>query len=351
MRSTAAEKSAATVAAILPAYEPGERLRALADRLRESGFGDVIVIDDGSSEACQPVFESLRSLPGVVVLRHPRNLGKGQALKTGFQYFLDHFPQGTGVVTVDADGQHLASDAAKLARAMTEDPESFVLGVRAFTGPVPLRSRFGNSLTRALVTFWAGQPVRDTQCGLRAISRQLLPALIATRGDRYEFEMNSLLRVLRSGVPLRQVEVSTVYLDGNSSSHFRAIRDSMRIYAVLGRFYFSSFAASVVDLGLFSLLMALGSSLLASVVAARVVSSLFNFAVNRALVFQSGARPGADLVKYYGLAAFVLAASYLLTRLLVSMGSPVLGAKIAVDASLSLASFAMQRGYVFARGR
>src|SRR5437773_63888 len=95
------------VAALIPALNPDKDLIALVHELHEIGFGPLILVDDGSDDSCSSgVFEVLSSMPGVDVLRHAVNLGKGRALKTGFNHFLVNYPHCKGVVTVDADGQH-----------------------------------------------------------------------------------------------------------------------------------------------------------------------------------------------------------------------------------------------------
>ena len=93
------------------------------------------------------------------------NQGKGQALKTAFTYIQEQNIYGT-VVTADADGQHKVWDIFRTANKASENPNKLILGVRAFSGKVPLRSRFGNSLTKALFKLQTGVGVTDTQTGL-----------------------------------------------------------------------------------------------------------------------------------------------------------------------------------------
>src|SRR5256885_13690853 len=111
-----------------------------------------------------------------------RNLGKGRALKTGLNHFLLHFPDQQGVVTVDADGQHTAKDAAAIAYAMAERPQQLILGTRTFSGRVPWRSLVGNLVTRYLLGLLTGRRLRDTQSGLRGIPRGAAPLLLGLGG-------------------------------------------------------------------------------------------------------------------------------------------------------------------------
>src|SRR5437868_1538102 len=95
----------AHVLALIPAYRPPVTLISLIDELRHCGCPAFIVVDDGSGPAFDGLFDALRGVPGVSVLSHPINLGKGAALKTGMSHALLR-PDVDCVVTIDADGQH-----------------------------------------------------------------------------------------------------------------------------------------------------------------------------------------------------------------------------------------------------
>jgi hypothetical protein len=112
--------------------------------------------------------------------------------------------------------------------------------VRSFAADVPLRSRFGNSLTQWIFRMLMGKDVKDTQTGLRAIPRSMIPALLKMKAPGYDFEMEMLIEAVRSHAPLACVPIETVYIDGNKSSHFRPLADSVRIYIVFVRFLTST---------------------------------------------------------------------------------------------------------------
>jgi hypothetical protein len=115
-----------------------------------------------------------------------------------------------------------------------------VLGSRGFVPDVPLRSRLGNTLTRHIVGWMTGTHLRDTQTGLRGFPKAMLPELMVLHGERYDYEMAVLAHICRTGRKPLEVFVETVYIEGNSSSHFDPIRDSMRIYLVLARIFASA---------------------------------------------------------------------------------------------------------------
>ena len=131
--------------ALIPAYEPEEGLAELAKAMADRGF-QVLIVDDGSGEAYGPVFQA--AAPYARLLRHEKNRGKGAAIKTGLKWIGESAEPPYTVVTVDADGQHLPQDAARVCAAAEAEPDALILGGRRFEGKVPLRSRFGNGVTR-----------------------------------------------------------------------------------------------------------------------------------------------------------------------------------------------------------
>lgn len=227
---------------IVPAYQPAQSFDSLMVALRLEGFERILVINDGSSLDHQGQFERAAQ-QGAVVIEHPVNRGKGAALKTGFERVNDHYSDVAGVVTCDADGQHLVSDIAAVSRAFLQNQSCLILGARAFdSSKVPLRSRFGNGLTRVLFRLLIGKKLTDTQTGLRAIPRSLLPTLIQLKTGKYDFELDMLIAAFRGHVSVQEMPITTVYEDNNALSHFNWLFDSMRIYFVFLRFVMASVA-------------------------------------------------------------------------------------------------------------
>jgi glycosyltransferase involved in cell wall biosynthesis len=216
------------VVVIIPAYNAGPALTQLVGELGEVGFGALVIVDDGSAAEHQRWFARVE--PHAHLLRHERNLGKGRALKTGFAFVEKMFPDVKVVVTADADGQHRPLDIARVAAAALNHPGEIVLGSRLLEGDVPWRSRLGNKLTREIVAAVAGIRLKDTQTGLRAFPRGLLPMLRRVEGDRYEYEISVLLQLSAALGRPREVPIETVYVGGNRGSHFKPVRDSVRIY-------------------------------------------------------------------------------------------------------------------------
>lgn len=336
--------------AVIPAYEPDEKLIDTARELDALGF-KVIVVNDGSSVDKDEIFAEAESY--AVVLRHKNNCGKGRALKTAMQYILENIHESDSVVTVDADGQHRSSDALAVSLILSLHPNGLILGVRSFEGKVPLRSRIGNSVTRAVFALASGKKLSDTQTGLRAFRTDMIPFLLNIEGERYEYEMNMLLQCAESGINWTEVPIRTVYLDmKNSSSHFNTIKDSVRIYKTILKFSGSSFVSFLLDYLLFNAFNAvLGmipyfNAVFFSNIFARVISCMFNYRLNKDYVFRSGGGKGTAL-KYFCLALGILIANTVLLQAFTAVGIPAYAAKILTEITLFICSLLVQRFVIF----
>ncbi|KQR89026.1 bifunctional glycosyltransferase family 2/GtrA family protein [Microbacterium sp. Leaf179] len=338
---------------LIPAFEPGPRMPALvAALLRNDPDVDVLVVDDGSGPAFAAVFDAALEA-GAHVLTHATNRGKGAALKTGFAHIAAHDPD-ADVVTADADGQHTPANICRVADALRTDAaegrSALVLGVRGFDGAVPLRSRLGNAASRGLFRLATGRRVTDTQTGLRGIPADRLGWALGIPGDGFEYEQRMLLRLGPDQVSAHEVPVDTVYLDRNWSSHFRPVRDSLRVLLPVLLFASSSLAAFVVDTVALLVLQALTGWLVPSIIAARVLSATANFVVNRRVVFR--ARGGSMLpqaLRYGVLALALLASNIAWMSFLTDNGLALLPAKVVTEGVLFVLSYGVQRSLVFPR--
>lgn len=348
------------VSVILPSYNPSEKLITAVRALNEAGFDDIIVINDGSEkEKSAEIFEKVKEMPFVRLISHEKNMGKGKALKTGFDFFLKNRPYKKGLVTTDDDMQHRAEDIKSCCSEMLRTGTA-VFGARSFKGKeIPPKSRFGNNMTSFTFRFLCGIKITDTQTGLRALPSSYLPALIKVSGDRFEYETNMLLAMKENGLKFRELPIRTIYSDNNSGTHFRPIRDSLKIYAVILKYVFSSLLASAVDLIAFTLFNLLlpekldeGVRIFAATALARIISAAVNFTINRRKVFKSTSRLKPSIIKYCVLSVCQAGLSYGLVYLLTALsgaGRSILSTlfKMAVDTLLFFLCFVAQREWVF----
>ncbi len=331
---------------LIPAYEPsGSLLRVIQDIKAQCDI-PILLVDDGSGAAYAPIFQLAETL-GCTVLFHSKNLGKGAALKTGFQHLMD-LGENEGVVCADCDGQHSASDICRVAAETRRLTRTLVLGSRQFTGKVPFRSRFGNSITRSVFQLSAGYRLQDTQTGLRGCPADLLPWLCEIEGSRFEYELNALLALKPAGYSVREITIQTLYDGSNRGSHFRPIADSFRVYLPFLKFSASSLSAGLLDFILLLLINRISGSLPVAVFLSRLISSVFNYACNKHLVFRNGKQSGfRSAPRYFILVLGILALNFLLLQTLVLLGLTLVPAKILTESALFLLSYAAQKKIVF----
>ena len=315
------------VTIVLPSLNPDEKLNKVVDGLLEAGFDDIVLVNDGSDEAHLEPFRLAASHREVTLLTHEVNKGKGRALKTAFSYVVKNRQNTAGVITVDGDNQHTAKDIKACARKMLECGDKVILGCRDFSGKnVPWKSRVGNVSTSLVFRLFCGIRISDTQTGLRAIPFSYLPLMCEVEGERFEYETQMLFAIKKNHIGMEEVKIETVYLEDNASTHFNPIKDSLKIYRIIFKFMISSGASSLIDYGIYTMLVVLiggslerGVRLFIATFTARAVSSICNYTMNKKVVFNSKASVGGSLVRYYILCAFQTAASYGLVFLLSSL--------------------------------
>jgi glycosyltransferase involved in cell wall biosynthesis len=208
---------------VIPAFDAGEAVAAVVRSVRDLGWDDVVVIDDGSRDGTGDFAREA----GARVVVHPVNRGKGSALRTGLSVCRDDGID--AMLTLDADGQHKATDLRVLMEA-TDDRDALVLGIRDLArAGAPRANQMSNGISDFFLSRFAGTRLRDTQCGLRRypVTRTLA---LDPRGTGYEFEAEIILRAARAGVSIVQVPIDVHYPpEKDRKSHFRTRRDVPRI--------------------------------------------------------------------------------------------------------------------------
>lgn len=337
--------------ALIPSLEPDSRLPRLVAELRAAGL-ECLVVDDGSGPAYAGMFGAAHTA-GAHVLSYPDNRGKGYALRRGFAWCLKNRP-GEAVVCADSDGQHAAADILAVVAEAREHPEALVLGARTTYGAaaraagVPWKSRLGGRTSALFFRLASGKAVADTQTGLRAYGPGRLVWMLGIPGDRFEYELNALLAAADAGVPIREVPIATVYENANAGTHFRPIADSARVMRPLLAFLGVGLSSWAFEMGAF-LLLTRWMGIVPALVAARVASSILNFALNKVAVFgeRSRARTRVQALQYAALAVALLGTTAVGVRLLAGAGLPSWLAKTVLDVVCSAASFAIQRRWIF----
>jgi glycosyltransferase involved in cell wall biosynthesis len=334
--------------ALIPAYRPDALLPQLARALLEHEFSAIIIVNDGSESEYNTIFENLSNISDVTVLKHAVNIGKGAAIKTGINHICGIEDADTGIITVDADGQHKVDDIINVARELRQNQQKLILGSRSFSGDVPFRSRFGNASTKFLLKIAHGINLTDTQTGLRGMSTELARNFLAIKANRYNFELDMLLEVKKLGVEITEISIETIYLDDNKSSHFNPVFDSAKIYFSLFRFSMASLFAALIDNFIFIVLFSFGSSILISQIGSRAVVMIINYMMVKKMVFHSAEQNKIAIPKYVMTVIILGTISYgLIIAASEFLALPVILAKILVETIVFMSSFLIQRSFIF----
>jgi glycosyltransferase involved in cell wall biosynthesis len=207
---------------LIPAYNAQETLGSVLKKVEPLKI-DTIVVDDGSSDGTKTVSSEI----GVQLLGHPFNLGKGAALRTGFQYILQKGYQ--LIITLDADGQHDPSEIPSLLEIFQSVKPDILIASRAaeFRRMTFLR-RFWNRLGVKAVARLCHSDITDSQSGFRLIRTKVLQEVNLST-SRFETELELLIKACKKRFSVLSVPINTQKVDGTSSTHFRPVVDTWKV--------------------------------------------------------------------------------------------------------------------------
>ncbi len=198
------------VACLIPAYNEERNIEEVVKRAGNTGrFNEIVVVDDGSKDRTAEIAGSLksRSKTKITALSHEKNRGKGEALKTGFEYILKS--DSDVAVIMDADMQYPPEQAEKVIEPIEKGRADFVMGFRDFR-KVPFRHRLGNFVWKTSFNILFGTKLKDTNCGLMALSRKALENVGTVYGG-YIIENAMLASMVKKKLRIEQVPVSVDY--------------------------------------------------------------------------------------------------------------------------------------------
>jgi glycosyltransferase involved in cell wall biosynthesis len=213
---------------LIPAYNAQETLGSVLKKIEPLKM-DTIVVNDGSSDETKRV----ASENGAQLLEHPLNLGKGAALRTGFQYILQKGYQ--VVITLDADGQHDPSEIPFLLKIFQSVNPDILIASRATEfGKMTFLRRFWNRLGVKAVARLCHSDITDSQSGFRLIRTEVLKAVDLST-SRFETELELLIKACKKGFGVLSVPIKTQKVDGTGSSHFRPVIDTWLVCKIFLR--------------------------------------------------------------------------------------------------------------------
>jgi len=207
---------------IIPTYNNHKTLQRVIDGVLQ--YTDaIIIVNDGSTDSTPSI---LSHYPTINVISFPQNRGKGMALRMGFKAAKDagyHY-----AITIDSDGQHYPDDIPVFLSVLEDEGEALLIGSRNMEQDgVPKKSSFGNKFSNFWFWFETGTRLEDTQSGYRLYPLNKLPQKFFT--NKFEFEIEVIVRTAWNGVPVKNVPVKVLYDPDERVSHFRPFKDFSRI--------------------------------------------------------------------------------------------------------------------------
>lgn len=216
------------ICVIIPAYNEAKTIGNIVELVKAKGL-DVIVFDDGSVDGTGHIAASA----GAILLTHKRNQGKGASMKEAFSFIIDKTTY-DAVITMDADGQHDASDIGEFID--NYDKGDIILGNRMqSTKDMPKDRLYTNIYMSKFISFLCKQHVPDSQCGFRLIKRDVLKSVKLTSSN-YDTETEILIKASRKHFKIYSVPVKTVYQ--GEISKIKPVKDTLRFFVMVVRSYF-----------------------------------------------------------------------------------------------------------------
>ncbi|KAF2082571.1 DUF2062 domain-containing protein [Flavobacterium sharifuzzamanii] len=222
MKSQQELLSSTNFCVIVPTYNNQKTLKKVLDSILDFTT-NIIIVNDGSTDSTS---EILKSYSQLTQIHHPKNLGKGRALRNGFRKALElDFEY---AITIDSDGQHFAADIPVFLEAIQEEPNALLIGSRNMAQEnVPKKSSFGNKFSNFWFKFETGIKLDDTQSGFRLYPLRLLPKSFYT--NKFEFEIEVIVRAAWKGIVVKNIPIQVLYDPAERVSHFRPFQDFTRI--------------------------------------------------------------------------------------------------------------------------
>jgi len=337
---------------IIPTYNPDENLLTIVKDILAQSDNIIFIIDDGSNLQSEAIFSALKKdfdSENIIFIRHAVNLGKGAALKTIFNHILTNYPNIAGVVTLDSDGQHSIHDCLRVLKELEENEDAFILGHRTFSKDIPLKSYVGNNISKFIYKILLGKNFKDTQTGLRGLSRFFMKKCLTIKSNRFEFETEQLAISVQQNLHIIEIPIETIYIEDNKASSFRPLVDSFKIYFVLFRYGLSSIITAIVDFIVFMIALSFGSNVLVANILARTASIGVQFTLLDKYVFHTKTK----ILSFVFFAAYVYIMGIISAMSQISIvdhfNISVITAKILIEGLLFFVNFAVLRLYIFTK--
>lgn len=345
---------------VIPAYKPNQSLIRFVRNLNDRNVRDIVIVDDGSGVMFRNIFAQLYNELGCTIIEHAVNLGRGRALKSAFNALLSRRnPDMIGCVITDCYGSYSTEDITRIMAGLEKDSDKLIIGARIMDEALMSKSsRVGNKVQRWSYHTLLGINVTDCQSVLRAIPASYMQKLMNVSGEGYVFDTNMIIETKKNEIEVIEIPVKTRYSQRRTHQEMRTFKDNFPIYLTFAKYIFTSVAASIVDLILFTILckilvniksLNIASLYVAlSTALARLVSATINYRLNYKLVFKTNTAQGKTFAKWVVLCIIQMALSATAVSMLHScIGGEEVLYKIPVDIALFFFSYYFSREFVY----
>lgn len=217
---------------IIPAYNEENTIERVVKCAKE--YSDVVVVDDGSNDQTS----LLAGNAGAKIIKHPKNLGKGAAIKKGLEYAIK--ADFDLMILLDGDGQHDPQCIPFLVKGMTS--ADVIIGSRFINGIPPnmtMARRISNGITTRMIRYVTGYQITDSQCGFRVISKKAAPLFVEISYNDYVYESEFILISSENGLLVDERPIDCMYGDEKSYVRFKHVIHYIMftIHLLLRKFY------------------------------------------------------------------------------------------------------------------
>jgi len=220
------------IAILIPSYNEGNRISEVIRNCFDYNL-DIIIINDGSTDNTAKALKEFETQKNnnVIIITHPVNKGKGEALKTGFAYAVNN--NYSGVITIDADGQHDTKEISDfLAEISNTDPDLIVGSRFSNTKGMPFLRRFVNYFTSWIISSIAGKKIEDVQSGYRYIKTSVLKN-IKLETKNFDTEPEILLKAGWFNYKITNIPIRTIYYLDDFKSYVNPVKDTIKFFKLI----------------------------------------------------------------------------------------------------------------------
>ena len=222
------------------------------------------------------------------------------------------------------------------------------MGHRTFGKEIPLKSYIGNNISKFVYRFILGRSFKDTQTGLRGLTKIFMKQCLTIKENGFEFETGQLaIAVNNSNLNIIEIPIQTIYIENNKATSFRPLIDSFKIYFVLFRYAFASLLTAIVDFIIFIIALHFGSSVFVANMLSRTASISVQFTLLDKIVFYTKAKMGRFILFISYVYIMGIISAWIQISAIENLNVSIISAKIIVEAILFFVNFAFLRTYIF----